>query len=342
MGMMIQTEAELDERLSRPTQRDIAAAKDLQGDLIVLGAGGKMGPTLVLRAQRAIRDAGLSHRVYAVARWSNPAAAEQLRNAGVDVISADLLHPGALGQLPDAVNVIYMAAMKFGTTGAEHLTWAMNVYVPGMVAERYRSSRIVAFSTGNVYPLLPITGGGATEETPPEPVGEYGQSALGRERLFAFGSERYGTRVAILRLNYAVEFRYGVLLDIGQKVFEREPIDLRMGMANVIWQGDANSICLQALAHCSSPPLILNVTGPETLSVRWIAEEFGRRFGVKPVLEGVEGATALLNNSAKATAMFGYPTVPPTQMIDGIASWIGRGGATFGKPTHFETRDGRF
>lgn len=339
---MIRNEQELDSLLSEPSERDVAAAADLRGDLLILGVGGKMGPTLALRARRAIERAGMPHRVIAAARFSNPELPRQLNAAGIETIASDLLEPGAVEKLPDAPNLIFMAAMKFGTTGAEHTTWAMNVYLPGLVAERFRASRIVAFSTGNVYPLVPLASGGATEDTPTVPVGEYAQSALGRERLFAYGSHRYGTPVALLRLNYAAELRYGVLLDIGQKVFNREPVDLRMGMLNTIWQGDANSVCFRAFAHCSSPPQVFNLTGPETLSVRYVATEFGRRFGIEPVFEGAESDTALLNNSSKATALFGYPSATPAQMIDWIAAWIGAGGTTHGKPTHFETRDGRF
>ena len=260
----------------------------------------------------------------------------------METISADLLEPDAVYRLPDAPHVVFMAAMKFGTTGAEHLTWAMNTYLPGRVAERYRSSRIVAFSTGNVYPLVPVTSGGAIEEMPAAPVGEYAQSALGRERIFQYGTDAFGTLGVLLRLNYAAELRYGVLLDIGLKVFERRTIDLTMGMANVIWQGDANSACLQSIALCQSPPLVLNLTGPETLSVRWIAQEFGRYFGVEPEFTGQEAPTALLSNSARAIRLFGYPTVSPAEMIEWTAAWIGAGHALLGKPTHFETRDGRF
>ena len=266
----------------------------------------------------------------------------KLRGAGVEVIRTDLLKPGAISQLPDAPNVIFMAATKFGTTGAEALTWATNAFLPGLVAERYRSSQIVAFSTGNVYPLVSPQSGGATEYTPVAPIGEYAQSAVGRERVFEHGSRTYGTRVAIIRLNYATELRYGVLVDIGRKVFSREPVDVNMGLVNVIWQGDANSIGLRALLECASPPAVFNVTGPETLSVRWIANEFGRRFGLEPLIEGDEGPTALISNSARAIQRFGYPSVPPAQMIEWAAQWISAGGSTFGQPTRFEVRDGRF
>lgn len=338
----IRNEQQLEEVLSRPTEHDMEAARALNGDLVILGAGGKMGPTLALRARRAIEQCGLPYRVIAVARYSRPALAEQLREAGVETIAADLLQPGALNALPDSPNVIFMAAMKFGTTGAEHQTWAMNTFLPGLVAHRYSGARIVAFSTGNVYPLVPIAGGGASEHTPVSPVGEYAQSALGRERMFEYGSRQYGTAGVILRLNYACELRYGVLLDIGTKVFERKPVDLGMGLVNVIWQGDANSACLRSFAHCQSPPLVLNLTGPETLSVRAIAIEFGRRFGVEPVLQGTESDSALISNAGRAIELFGYPTVGVSTMIDWIATWIGMDGVTLRKPTHFETRDGRF
>jgi nucleoside-diphosphate-sugar epimerase len=339
---MIRNEQELEDLLSRPNEADVAAMASLDGDLLILGAGGKMGPTLAMRARRAADQAGVPRRIMAVARFTNRALIERLRAAGVETIAANLVEPGTLAQLPDAPNVVFMAAMKFGTTGAEHLTWALNTYLPGLVAERYHASAIVAFSTGNVYPLVPVVSGGATEHTPPSPVGEYAQSALGRERMFEYASRIYGTRVALLRLNYANELRYGVLLDIGSKVFERRPVDLRMGLVNVIWQGDANSVCLRSFAHAQSPPFVLNLTGPETVSVRYIANEFGRRFGIDPILEGSEADSALLSNAARCTELFGYPRVALGQMIDWIAAWIGAGGPTHGKPTHFETRDGKF
>lgn len=334
---MIRNDEELEELLSRPSERDRAALQDLPGPLLILGAGGKMGPTLALRAKRAGAKS-----VVAVARYSSPQVRQQLEAHGVETIAADLLEPDLLQRLPEAPNVIFMAALKFGTTGAEHLTWAMNTYLPGRVAERYKASNIVSFSTGNVYPLTPVTAGGATEATPAQPTGEYAQSALGRERMFQYGSSTFGTPGVILRLNYACELRYGVLLDIGKQVFDRQTVDLTMGMANVIWQGDANSACLQAFRHCRTPPLIVNLTGPETLSVRWIANEFGRHFGVQPRFDSEESSTALLSNSSVSTRLFGYPTVSPSEMIEWIADWIAAGGAILGKPTHFETRDGRF
>jgi len=244
----------------------------------------------------------VKRRVLAVARFTNPDLPKKLSAQGIESIASDLLEPGALDRLPDSPNVIFMAARKFGSSGAEHLTWAMNTFLPALVAERYRNSRIVAFSTGNVYPLRAAGEGGATEATPVGPIGEYAQSALGRERMFEYGSSRYGTRVTILRLNYAVELRYGVLVDIGRAVYERRPVLLSMPHVNLIWQGDANSWCLRSFAHCQSPPFVLNITGPETLSVRDIAGEFGKHFGIEPRL-GPEAAepTSLLNNASRQT-----------------------------------------
>jgi hypothetical protein len=253
-----------------------------------------------------------------------------------------MLEPGALARLPDAPNVIFMAARKFGTSGREHLTWAMNTWLPGLVAERFRDSGIVAFSTGNVYGLVPAGSGGSTESSGVAPAGEYAQSVLGRERMFEYGSERWGTRVTLLRLNYAVELRFGVLVDIARAVFEKRPVNLRMGYVNVIWQRDANSTALRSLSVCRRPPLVLNLTGPETLSTRFIAEEFGRRFGVHPVFCGEEGPDALLNNAARAHELFGVPTVTPAELMDWTAAWILRGNPQLNKPTHFEVQDGKF
>jgi len=340
--MQIKTETELEDVLSRPSDADVAAMAQLEGDLLILGVGGKMGPSLATRARRAILKTGVPKRVLAVARFSEHGLRDRLQSDGIETMTSDLLEPGALSKLPDMPNVIFMAARKFGTTGSEDLTWAMNTHLPGLVAERYRASRIVAFSTGNVYPLRDAKLGGAVESTPVAPVSEYAQSALGRERMFEYGSRQWGTPVVILRLNYAIDLRYGVLLDIGTAVFERRPIDLRMAWVNVIWQGDANSVCLRSFAHCQSPPLILNLTGPEILSVRHIAEEFGRRFCVQPAFSAEEATTALLSNAAKAHQMFGYPAITVSEMIDWTAGWISSGGPCLNKPTHFEVRDGKF
>jgi nucleoside-diphosphate-sugar epimerase len=340
--MLINTVEELEDKLSLPTAADAAAISALEGDILILGAAGKMGPSLAKLARRSITKSGVKKRVIAVARFSDPEVRGDLEKAGIETITCDLLKPGALAELPDIENVIFMAARKFGTSGSEYLTWAMNTYLPGLVAERYRSSRIVAFSTGNVYGLQPATTGGATEATPVAPTGEYAQSALGRERMFEYGSSQWGTQAVLLRLNYAVELRYGVLVDIALAVFNGRPVDLQMGYVNVIWQRDANSACLRSLALCQSPPLVLNIAGPEILSVRHIAEEFGRLFGVKPIFNGCESEVAILSDAAKANAMFGRPTVPPEQLIKWVAHWINRGGALLNKPTHFEVQDGKF
>jgi len=338
----IRTETDLEDVLSTPYEADVEALREVEGDILILGVGGKMGPSLARRIRRSADRAGRTRRVIGVARFSSGGLERALRDSGIETIQSDLLEPGALAALPEAPNVIFMAARKFGTTGEAHLTWAMNTYLPGLVAERYYRSRIVSFSTGNVYPLVPLPTGGATEDTPTAPVGEYAQSALGRERMFEYAAAKYGTAVALLRLNYAIDLRYGVLLDIARRVFERRPVNIGMGLVNVIWQGDANSICLRALLHCQAPPLILNMTGPETVAVRWIAREFGRRFAVEPEFEGTEQASALLNNAARAHRLFGYPLVSLGQMMEWIAAWVEASGLTWDKPTHFETRDGRF
>ena len=341
--MKITTESELEELLSRPDDETASAMAAMDGDLLILGAGGKMGPSLARLARRAADQSGIKKRVIAVARFTNNKLRSEFAEHGIETIACDLLEVGALEKLPDIPNVIFMAARKFGTSGEEHLTWAMNTFLPGLVAERYRNSRIVAFSTGNVYPLRSLAEGGATEFTPVGPIGEYAQSALGRERMFEYGSAQWGTPVTILRLNYAVELRYGVLVDIGRSVFERRPIDLRMPAVNVIWQRDANAWCLRSFGHCQSPPLILNITGPETLSVRDVALEFGRHFGMEPNFAStVEGSSALLSDTTKALGLFGHPSVTPGEMIVWIANWIRDGGAMLNKPTHFQTRDGKF
>lgn len=342
MEERIETEPQLEDILSRPSEEDVAALRALSGNLLILGVGGKMGPSLAHRAARAAKEAGGSCKIIGVSRFSNPQARKDLESAGVETIAADLLDSDQLDALPEAENVIFMAARKFGSTGDESLTWAMNAWLPSQVARRFRNARIVAFSSGNIYPFVPVSSGGATEKTPVGPVGEYAQSVLARERMFEYFSRLYGTKAVMLRLNYAVELRYGVLVDIGHKVYQGRPVDVTMGHVNVIWQGDANSVCLRSFAVAESPPFILNLTGPETLRVRDIAAEFGQRFGVEPVIEGAEAETALLNNASRCHAMFGQPSVSISQLIDWTAHWIQHGGSLLGKPTHFEARDGKF
>jgi nucleoside-diphosphate-sugar epimerase len=339
---MLATIAQLEDLLATPSESDIAAMAQLSGDLLVLGAGGKMGPSLVRRARRAILAAGTKSRVIAVARFSDPALAGELENDGIVILRADLTDSRHVAALPVAPNVIFMAGRKFGSTGNEPLTWAVNAWAPALVAERFAGAKIVAFSTGNVYPIVPVRSGGATEQTPPAPIGEYAQSALARERMFEYFSNRNGTPVTLLRLNYAIDLRYGVLHDIGLKIFERRPIDLTMGHVNVIWQGDANSVCLRSFALCSSPARILNLTGLETLAVRTIAARFGSIFGVEPILEGEEAPTALLSNASECARLLGPPETSLDEMLSRVAHWISIGGATYNKPTHFEARDGRF
>jgi nucleoside-diphosphate-sugar epimerase len=339
--MNITSEEQLEDILATPSPEDVAAVDHIHGDLAVLGVGGKMGPSLAIRAKRAILAAGAEKRVYGVSRFSEPGLRDRLDAAGIETIEADLLDfEDYDNKLPDAQSIIFMAGRKFGSTGGESLTWAMNTLVPAYVARRYRFSSIVAFSSGNVYPFVPASRGGATESSTPAPVGEYAQSVLGRERVFEYYSRQ--TPIVLLRLNYAVDLRYGVLLDIGTKVFERRPVDVTMGLVNVIWQGDANSVGLRAFTLCDRPAAVLNLAGPETLSVRYVAQRFGEYFGVQPQLEGAEAENALLNNAAKCHRIFGYPRVSVDQVIEWTAQWIGMGGTTLGKPTHFEVRDGKF
>ncbi|GIH19730.1 NAD-dependent epimerase/dehydratase family protein [Rugosimonospora africana] len=339
---MLHSVAELEERLSRPRTGLVGDLAKLDGDILVLGAGGKLGPSLVRLAVRAVAAAGTGAKVFAVSRFSEAGLAETLSAEGARVIAADLADDGALAGLPDAANVVLLAGSKFGTSGREHATWATNTYLPGRVAARFAGSRIVALSTGNVYPLVPVTSGGCTEQTPVGPVGEYAMSCLGRERVLAHFAERDATPMAFIRLNYAVEMRYGVLVDIASAVHAGRPIDLSMGHANVVWQGYANEVTLRAFHHAAVPPFVLNVTGPETLSVRQAALAMGAALSRAPVLVGTEAATALLSNAQRCHGLFGYPDVTPAELIEQIAGWVSAGLPLHGKPTHFQQRDGRF
>lgn len=335
-------EAALNHILTTPTAAVVETLRRLPGDFLILGAGGKMGPSLVGLLCRASAAAGSSRRVTAVARFSDPAAQSLTEAAGATAYPADLLEPGAVEGLPDAPNVICMVGQKFGTGQDAGRTWAVNAYLPGLVAARYAGSRIAVFSTGNVYPFWPTSSAGPTEGDPTEPVGEYAQSALGRERIFSFFSERNRTRVAILRINYAIEPRYGVIRDIADRVRARAPVDLRMGQVNVIWQRDANAIAIQSLAEAAIPPCIVNVTGRPAVSVRAIAESFGRRWGIDPVFSGTPEPTALLSNAEKSDRLFGPAATSLDQMIDHVATWIEAGGRSLAKPTHFAEREGKF
>lgn len=334
--------AQLVEELTKPSPGLVEELSGTDGDIMLLGVGGKMGPTLAGLAANADRKAGVKRTIYGVSRFSDGTVRDELEAFGVNTIAIDLLDDAALQSLPDVPNVIYMAGRKFGTAGNEHYTWVMNSYLPGRVAEKFKSSRIVVFSTGNVYPFVRAGSGGANETVPPAPVGEYGQSCLGRERVFEHFSHRNGTPLFVFRLNYAIDMRYGVLLEIARAVAARKPVDVAMGSFNCIWQGDANEIALRALARCASPPQIVNVTGTDEVSIREVAKEFGRRFGKEPSFQGTEGPSALLSDASKMVELFGRPRVGLAQMIDWVAEWVSVGGPTWDRPTHFQERSGSF
>lgn len=336
------SDEELEERLSRPSPQAIEALRGVPGDILVVGAGGKMGPSLTAMLQRAVHALGDGRRVLAVSRWGNAAQAARLDALGVERLTADLLADGAAEGLPRVPNVFYLAGQKFGTRDAPALTWMTNTVLPARVVSRLRDARFVAFSTGNVYPLTPREGTGSREDDTLAPIGEYAASCVGRERVFEDAAARWGTRSVLVRLNYAVDLRYGVLVDLAQRLLAGTPIPLAMGAVNCIWQGDANDLAVRALAHAAAPPLALNVTGGERLAVRALAQALGERLGREPRFEGSEGDDALLSDTARAQALFGPPAVDADTLLAWVAAWIGGGGATLGRATHFERRDGRF
>ena len=338
----ITTAAELEEKLSEPAPRVIEALEALDGDILILGVNGKMGPTLAHMAARAVAASGRRRRVMGVSRSLTPDAARRFNHAGVETFTADLLSPGGLESLPEVENVLYLCGHKFGVTGAEWNTWATNVLLAGLTANRYKHSRIVAFSTGNLYPFEPVLSGGSTESTPVNPVGEYAMSCLGRERLFDYYSRAAGAKVVQFRLNYAVELRYGILHDVAAKVWNGIPVDVTMGNVNCVWQGYACGVALQALAFADAPPFVLNVTGPETVSIRWLANRMGELMDKTPILTGQEAETALLSNAARCHRLFGYPDVTVDKLLEWTAQWVMAGGESLGKPTHFEVRDGKY
>lgn len=336
---------QLEELLSRPSEAAIDALQAVPGDIMILGVGGKMGPTLARLARRAatMADGSASRRkVIGVARFSNPALMKQLEASGVEPIRCDLLDAECLARLPTAPNLIYMAARKFGSTGDEALTWGMNCVLPTMVCQRFPKSRIVAFSTGNVYSFTTPASGGSRETTPLNPVGEYGMSALGRERIFDFFCRSQGMRIALVRLNYAHDLRYGVMVDLAQKIKAGQPIGLAMGYFNAIWQGDANAMTVAALAKADSPLQVFNLAGPRALPVREVSSQLARRMKCEVAFDGVEAPTALLSNGTHGIASLGSPRVDEEQLIDWVAAWVAGGGVTLDRPTHFEVRDGKF
>ena len=338
----IASEAILEELLSTPTAEAVKMFSEIEGDIMFLGIGGKIGPTLAQMAKRACNEAGVEKRIYGVSLFESDQQREKIEELGIETIHGDLLDIDFIKSLPKAKNVFFLAGMKFGSEENISLTWAVNSYMPALVADYFKESNIVAFSTGCVYPLVSVESGGSLETDPPVPVGEYAQSCLGRERMFEYGSKQHQTKACLIRLNYSVELRYGVLVDIAMKVKNREAIDLSMGYFNVIWQGDVNNVVLRSLEICDSPAKLLNITGEDTLSVHEVALEFGKLFDVTPEFINEEAKTALLNNAEQAFQLFGRPKVSTIQIIKWIADWISEERETLGKPTHYEVRDGKY
>lgn len=338
----IGNEDQLDELISRPTTETIEMFSRIDGDIIFLGISGKIGPSLALMAKRACDEAGVKKRIIGVSLFDSLEQKKKIENAGIETIHGNLLESDFLKSLPTLKNVFYLAGMKFGSLDNLSLTWAVNSYLPALVVEHFKNSRIVAFSTGCIYPLVPIGSGGSKESDMPEAIGEYAQSCLGRERMFEYGSNKNKTKVTLIRLNYSVELRYGVLVDIALKVKNGLPVDLAMGYFNVIWQGDVNDYVLRSLEQSASPAKVLNVTGSDTLSVREVAKEFGKLFGIEPKLVNKEAQTALLSNSELVYSILGRPKTPINQVIKWIAGWMKEDKKLLGKPTHFEVRDGKY
>jgi nucleoside-diphosphate-sugar epimerase len=336
------TDHDIEQLLSQPTAGAIATVKALAGDYMVLGVGGKMGTTTAVMLRRALDAAGKPAKVYGVSRFSRPEAKRELEQSGIVPISCDLADATQVAKLPEVANVEYLAGQKFGTDTAPDETWIQNTVVPSLVAQKSRNSRIVVFSTGCVYPFMPVEGRGATEATPVAFMGEYASTCVGRERVFTHYSRKFGTKQLMYRLNYAVELRYGVLVDIGQRVLAGEPVDITMGVFNLIWQGDACARAIQCLEHVSNPPKLLNVTGPDKITLREVAERFGRIYGRAPILTGTPANAAWHSDAAESIRLFGPVTKSLDEMIALVADHLRGGGKLLGKPTHFETRDGKF
>ena len=333
---------DLEAFLSRPSQALIELMKRLKGDIMILGISGKIGVSLGLQAMSAIHAAGIDKKVYGVARFTEKKEREKLMSAGVIPITCDLMEREQVEALPKVENVIFMAGRKFGTNGSEEITWVMNVVVPALVAEHFKASRIVAFSTGCVYPMRAVEEGGCVEECPPAPIGEYSQSCLGRERIFEYYSKKNGTKLLLFRLNYSVDLRYGVLDDIGRAIWEGRMVNNSVGYFNAIWQGDVTANALRSLELADSPPVILNVTGPEIASVKETAQKMARMMGREVVFNGEAGKLNYLSDSGKMCQLFGKPSVSLEELIRMQADWISHGGISIGKPTHYEVNNGRF
>lgn len=340
--MLNWTEQELNQMLTTPSAALVEEIARIDGDIGILGAGGKMGPTLALLAANACKKAGIQKKIWAISRFSDPEVCKLLEDGGVNVVRMDLLEDGAMERLPELPNIIYMAGKKFGTEGNESETWNMNVSLPTLVCRRFPHASIVVFSSGNIYPQVRVSSGGCTDETKPVPVGEYAMSTLGRERVFESASKRFGTKVLLFRLNYAVDLRYGVLYDLAQKLLDNQTIDLSAGNFNCVWQGYANEVAIRSLLHTATPAAVLNVTGPETVSVRYAAQELGKLLDREPVFSGEEEDRVYLNNAAKCFELFGYPEIPLKRMIRMQAQWIRNGGRVLNIPTHFEERKGAY
>ena len=336
------TEEKLNQLLTQTSGALIEDMKKIKGDIMVLGAGGKMGPTLCVLAKNACKAAGVDKKIYAVSRGSDQIATDLMKENGIEVIAADLLDKEKLYALPEVENVIYMAGRKFGTDGNEWQTWAMNSTLPAFVADKFKKSNIVVFSSGNIYPIVPLSEGGCTEADRPVPNGEYAMSCLARERAFEYAANTFGTKIFIYRLNFAVDLRYGVLFDCADKIMKGEPISLSTPCFNFIWQGSANEIAIRGLLHADSPACIMNVTGPETVSIKKASIELGKYLGKEPIFENECGTDAYLNDASLAMETFGYPQVSAKTLIRWQAEWLLDGGRTLGKPTHFEERKGSY
>jgi len=336
-------EKELLRLLTQPSDRLVTDIQEFEGDILILGCGGKIGPSLAIMAKRAIDLAGINKRVIGASLFDYPNVPKQMRDAGVEVIEADLFDPEQLAALPDVKNIIYMVGRKFGTHKDPSLTWAINVLLPAKVCERFPNANIVAFSTGNVYHYADISSGGSTEEDVPEPVGEYGQTSLGRERIFEHYAGINQNKVLLFRLNYSIDLRYGVLFDIANDIQAGNPINVGIGYFNCIWQGDVCEYAIRSLLHVSNPPCTLNVTGPESISIRWAVTNMGELLGKAPVFtDEPDPQKSLFSNTAKLTEMMGYPHMPLLSMVTMVADWVKSGGSTIDAHTHFEQIDGKF